>query len=128
MGNPEPIRCRLAACRESSGDGKHWSFYLINDGADPLESATLSDVIYSWGSEGSREAPETQVTALAPGAHALVWREDAGDELQTDFLMRVRARGREARLRFEFPKLYLKKNLPLVDGLGKPGWQEAAQG
>jgi hypothetical protein len=42
--------------------------------------------------------------------------------------LRVWVRGRVVRLQFEFPKLYLKTNLRLVDGLGKPGWQVAAEG
>jgi hypothetical protein len=39
----------------------------------------------------------------------------------------VRVYGREALLWFEFPKLYRKLNLPLVEDLGRPGWQETAE-
>ena len=40
----------------------------------------------------------------------------------------VRVRCREVRLQFEFPKLYrLKSSLKVVDGLGKLGWQVAAE-
>jgi hypothetical protein len=45
-----------------------------------------------------------------------------------DLPLLVRSGGREVRLQFEFPKLYRKNDLPVVDGLGKPGWQEAATG
>jgi len=83
MENSEPIRCRVAACREALDDGKEWSFYLIND---------------------------------------------SGAELHMELSLRVRVRGREVQLQFEFPKLYLKRNLKLVDGLDKPGWQVAAEG
>ena len=37
-------------------------------------------------------------------------------------------REREATLRFEFPKLYRLKDLPVIPGLGKPGFQVAAEG
>ena len=37
-------------------------------------------------------------------------------------------RGRQVQLQFEFPKLYRKRDLPEVEGLGKCGWQEAAEG
>jgi hypothetical protein len=45
-----------------------------------------------------------------------------------DLSVVVRRGDREARLLFEFPKLYRKTNLSPIDGLGKPGWQEAAAG
>ena len=129
MTKTEPIRCRVAACREALHDGKEWSFYLINAGNAPLDSAVLDQVSYEWGDSGSGEATDVRVTALAPGAYALIWRDDgSGAELRIDLSLFVRVGDREVRLLFEFPKLYRKKDLPLIDCLGKPGWQEAAEG
>jgi len=77
---------------------------------------------------GNSETTDVNVTNLMPGASALIWRDDgSGAELRMNLSLRVRMRGREAKLRFEFPKLYIQRNLPLVDGLGKPGWQAAAE-
>ena len=129
MEKSEPIRCRVAACREALDDGKEWSFYLINDGVAALDSAVLCAVGYEWGDMGNSHRADVRVTGLAPGASALIWRDDgSGAELRIDLSLLVRSGGREVGLRFEFPKLYRKNNLPVVDGLGKPGWQEAATG
>jgi len=129
MKQNEPIRCRVAACREVLDDGKAWSFYLINDSDAPLDSAVLNQISYEWGDMGNSEATDVRVADLAVGAHMLIWRDDGcGAELRMDLSVLVRMRDREVRLLFEFPKLYLKTNLPLVAGLGKPGWQEAAEG
>jgi hypothetical protein len=118
----------MAACREALDDGKEWSFYLINDSDVPLDWTALDEVSYEWGDMGNSEAADVRVTALAPGAHALVWRDDgSGAELRMEFSMRVRAREREVRMRFEFPRLYRKHDLPRVEGLDRPGWQVPAQ-
>ena len=117
------IRCRVAACREAPGS---WGFYLINDGDAPLDSATLYRVSTEWGDSGHSRAADVRVDGLAPGAHALVWRDDG--EFRIELALRVRACGREARLEFEFPRLYRQTGLPLVEGLGKPGMAEAAEG
>ena len=128
MESDDPIRCRVAACREALDDGKEWSFYLINDNAAPLDLAVLREIGYEWGDWGNSEAADVRVTDLAPGAHALIWRDDgSGAELRTELSLEVRVGGREVRLQFEFPKLYRKKNLQVVEGLGKPGWQVAAE-
>ena len=119
------IRCRVAACREARGDGDTWSFYLINDGDVPLDSAVLYQVSTEWGDQGHTEAADRRVSGLAPGAHALIWRDDG--EFRTELCLRVSAGEREARLSFEFPKLYIQRDLRLVDGLGKPGWEGAAR-
>ena len=110
-------------------DGKEWSFYLINNGNAPVDSAVMNGVSYEWGDLRSGEAADVRVTALAPGAYALIWRGDSsGAELRMDLSLLVRIGDREVRLLFEFPKLYRKTNLPLVACLGKPDWQEAAEG
>jgi hypothetical protein len=128
MENREPIRCRVAACREGL-EGKKWSFYLINDSAAPLDFAELYEIGYEWGGLGSSETADVRVTGLAPGAHALIWRDDgSGAELRMELSLRVGMQGREVRLQFDFPKLYLRNNLQLVDGLDKPGWQVSAEG
>ncbi len=119
------IRCRVAACRD---ERNVWSFYLINDSNAPLDSAELLQIGYEWGDMWNGETTDVSVSDLAPGASALIWPDlDGGSEFRMDVKLRVRMRGREVMLIFEFPKLYRKENLPLVDGLGKPGWQEAAE-
>ena len=129
MENNEPIRCRIAACREILDDGKEWSFYLINDSDAPLDSAELYEIGYEWGDMGSSETADVRITGLVPGAHALVWRDDgSGAELRMELFLRVQLRGHEVRLQFEFPKLYIQRNLQVVDGLGMRGWQVAAEG
>jgi hypothetical protein len=129
MSQIKPIRCRIAACREALDDGKEWSFYLINDSDAPLDSAVLNQVGYEWGDWGSSEAADIHIAGLAAGGHALIWRDDgSGAELRMDLSLLVRVGDREVRLLFEFPKLYLKSNLPVIVGLGKPGWQEVAEG
>jgi hypothetical protein len=129
MKENTPIRCRVAACREELDDGNEWSFYLINDSHAPLDWAVLNQISYEWGDFGNSEAADVRVLGLAPGAHALIWRDDgSGAEFRMDLSLLARMGDRESRLLFEFPKLYRKTNLPPVDGLGKPGWQEAAEG
>ncbi len=116
---------RVAACREDLGDGNQWSFYFINDGAAPIDWLELFEVGYEWGDWGNSESADVRVTDLQPGKHALIWRDDgSGAELRMDLSMRARSAGREVRFNVEFPKLYRLKNLPVVEGLGKPGWQE----
>ena len=122
------MRCRIAACREALDDGNEWSFYLINDSAFVLDLAVLHEVQYEWGDIGNSETTDVRVANLATEAHALIWRDDgSGAELRMDFLLCVCAHGRERELRFEFPKLYLKRNLDPVAGLGKPGYTAAAE-
>ena len=129
MENAERIRCRVVACPERLDDRKEWSFYVINDSDAPLDSAVLYRVAYEWGDWGSSETANVRVTDLAPGAHALVWRDDgSGAELRMDLSLRVHAGGRDTTLQFEFPKLYRLQHLSVVDGLGKTGWPVAAVG
>jgi hypothetical protein len=125
----EPIRCRIAACREALNDGNQWSFYLINDSDAPLDSAELYEVSYEWGDEGSSEPGRVRISDLAPGAHALIWRDDgSGAELRMELSLRVQVGAREARINFEFPKLYRLTGLPMVAGLGKRGYEVTAEG
>ena len=130
MESTDPIRCRVAACREELDDGKSWSFYLINDCDAPLDLAELYAIDLEWGGMPCMpEAANVRVVGLAPGAHALIWRDDGnGAELCMELSLRVQVRSRKVELKFEFPKLYLRRNLPLVDDLGKPGLQVAAEG
>ena len=129
MDKNKPIRCRVVACREALDDGYELSFYLINDSDATFDSAVLKEISYEWGNWGNSETADARVTGLAPQAHALIWRDDgSGAELSMDLALLVRMGGHEVSLQFEFPKLYRKTNLPLVDGLGKHGWQEAAEG
>lgn len=117
-----PIRCRVAACREARGE---WAFYLVNDGNAPLDSATLTEVVYEWGDWGSREAPDVRVEGLGPGGHERIWQCDG--EVRTELRLLVRSGGREARLTFEFPKLYIQRNLRPIAGLDRTGWEEAVE-
>jgi hypothetical protein len=126
MEGVERIRCRVAACREPLAGTGRWCFYLINDGDGPLDSAQLYRVSTEWGDFGNSRAADVRVGGLAPGAHALVWRDDG--ELRIELALLVRAGDREARLTFEFPRLYRQTGLPLVGGLGKPGLEVAAEG
>jgi hypothetical protein len=129
MGNNGPICCRVAACRESLDDGKEWSFYLINDSDLTIDLAVLNNVGYEWGDWGNNEITNVRITNLLPGAHAIIWRDDGnGVELRMELTLLLQVRGREMRLQFEFPKLYRRSNLPIIDILGKPGWQENAKG
>jgi hypothetical protein len=72
MENSDPIRCRVAACRETLDDGKEWSFYLINDSNAPLDLAVLYDISYEWGNWVNSQVADVRVTGLTPGAHALI--------------------------------------------------------
>lgn len=128
MDENEVIRCRVAACRESLDDGNAWSFYLLNDNEFSLDEVVLYEVGYEWGDWGNSESTDVCVRGLAPGGSALVWRDDgSGAELRMELSLRVQLRGHTVRMQFEFPKLYRKKNLPVVEGLDKPGWQESVQ-
>ncbi len=130
MQNDNCIRCRVAACRESSGEGEgdQWNFYLLNDGNDSLDLVVLYEVTYEWGNWGDGEEADVRITDLSPGDHVLIWRDSgSGAELRMELLLRVRVYDREVQLQFEFPKLYRLSNLPLVVGLDKPGWQVVAE-
>ena len=121
--NDSLANCRMIACREPS-DGNEWNFYALNDGKESLWSVTLLEVGYEWGPSYTTKRPDTRVNDLAPGASSLMWRDDgSGAELRMDFSMRVRVGDREETVRFEFPRLYRKRTLPLVPELGKPGWE-----
>ncbi len=129
MQNEEPIRCRMAACREALNDGKEWSFYLINDNLIAFDLVVLYAIGYEWGDIGKSETADVRTSGLAPGAHALLWRDDGtGAELRMELKVRVHACDSEVRMQFEFPKLYRQHNLQIVEGLGKPGWQVPAEG
>lgn len=122
----DEIRCRVAACPEPFGDGKEWSFYLLNDGGAPLDEVVLKTFGHEWGDYGHATHPDVRVNSLAPGASALIWR-DNDEELRMWLTLLVRSRGREVELLIEFPMLYRRKaDLPLVDGLAKPGWAVSA--
>lgn len=126
MEGVERIRCRVAACREPPDGGGEWRFYLINDGGAPLDSAELYRVSTEWGDLGHSRATDVRVGGLSPGGHALIWRDDG--EFRIELALLVRAGGREARLTFEFPRLYRQTELPRVRGLGRRGREVAAEG
>lgn len=118
----ESIRCRVAACLERLGDGKEWSFYLLNDGGAPLDLVVLKTFGHEWGDAGYAKHPGVEVADVAPGAGRLIWR-DNDDEFRMWLTLLVRAGDREVELLAELPMLYRRKSdLPLVAGLDKPGW------
>jgi hypothetical protein len=124
MQKSEPIRCRVVACREAGDDGKEWSFYLINDSYCPLESATLYSIDYDWGELGL-DSGKIHVQGLAPGAHALIWRDNR--EVRMDLSLLARMGGRDVLLQFVFSKKCFQRKLQMVDALRKAGWQVAAE-
>jgi hypothetical protein len=111
----------MVACRD---DVDSWCFYLLNDSDFSLADVVLYEVSYEWGDCGNSESTDVHITGLVPGGHACIWRDDgSGVELRMELCLRIRHGGRGVYMRFEFPKLYRKKNLPLVNGLGRPGWE-----
>ncbi|MGA9572784.1 MAG: hypothetical protein WBS20_02425 [Lysobacterales bacterium] len=111
----------MVACRDDAGD---WSFYLLNDNDFSLIEVVLYQVSYEWGDCGSSESSDIHINHLLPGGHVRVWRDDGdGVELRMEFCFRIPHVGRTLDMRFEFPKLYRKKDLPLVNGLDRPGWE-----
>ena len=130
MENKKTIHCRVAACYEPSDDDNEWSYYLINDCEVSLDEAILYLIEYEWGGAANEEHPDVVIKDLRPGANALIWRDDgSGAELRMGLFLRVRVGDQQERCSFEFPKtLYRKRNMPLVDGLGKAGWVGTPQG
>ena len=64
---------------------------------------------------------------------ASIWINDSGVPLDSATLrlelsLQIQVLGRELQFLFEFPMLYKQRNLPIVDGLDKPGFQVAALG
>ena len=115
---------RMVACREALTDGKEWSFYFINDSAAPCHRLVLKRVSSEWGSNSAIDAQDIAIGDVAPGAHALVWRDDgSGAEFRMTIQVAFEREGRAVVLGFEFPKLYRQRDLPVVAGLGKPGLQ-----
>jgi hypothetical protein len=127
MPSSSLLRCRVAAC-PVEGSGR-WDFVLINDGDAPLGAATLEKVSYEWGGYGHSDAVDVRVGPLAAGAFERIWQDDGGGiEGRMDLLVRVRRGDRDVSLLFEFPILYKKRELPVVRGIGRPGWDVADAG
>jgi hypothetical protein len=119
---PDPIRCRVAACLEDLGDGKEWSFYLLNDGGVALDAVVLKAFGHEWGDRGPTENLDVHFAGVVPGAQVLLWRDD-DEEMRMWLKLAVRARGRDVELLAEFPMLYKRKRaLPLLPALSKPGF------
>ncbi len=128
MDENELVQCRVAACREPLDDGSVWSFYLLNDNDFSLDEVVLYEVGYEWGAQCISDSTDVRITDLTPGGHVLIWRDDGcGAELRMELSLLIQLHGHTTRMQFEFPKLYRRKDLPLVEGLDKPGWQESAQ-
>lgn len=126
MEEKNEIRCRVAACPEALGDGKEWSFYVLNDGGLPLDEVFLKAFGHEWGDMGQTKHPDVRVADVAPGASALIWR-DNDDEFRMWLSLLVRSGDREVELLFEFPMLYRRKgSLPWLAGLAKHAWVVSA--
>jgi len=106
---------RVVAERE---DGSPWwSFYLLNDGGDTIESLELTAVRYEFGDQYlGGKSPGTRIERLEPGERGLLWRDDGGSEMRTDLWLRVTQRGEEIWMLFEFPRLYKQTVTTLVAG------------
>lgn len=113
------VPCRLAACRESLGDGREWSFYLLNDGDAPLD-VVVKSFGHEWGDYGGVVHPGVVVTGVPAGGHARIWRGD-DDEFRMWLALVVRTGDREVDLLFEFPLLHRRRALPVVAGPDLPG-------
>lgn len=126
MTTGSSIRCRIAACPvDNTGE---WDFFLINDSGAAL-SAVLNKISYEWGDEGHSDSVHARIDNLPPGAHERIWRDNGdGAELRMAFSLRVRLGAGKLTLLFEFPILYKKETLPLVNSLGRPGWEVVAAG
>ncbi|MFI4979465.1 MAG: hypothetical protein ACHQIO_03885 [Nevskiales bacterium] len=98
---------------------------MFNDGTATLELAVLQSVEGEWGDRSYPQATGVSVGNLAPGAHVQIWRDDG--EFRTELKLRVSSGGREAQLRFEFPKLYRQGRLQPIAGLEQPGWEVRAE-
>ncbi|ABF42779.1 hypothetical protein Acid345_3779 [Candidatus Koribacter versatilis Ellin345] len=115
------ISCRLAACPENLGDGESWSFYLINDGSESIDGGVLEAVEWEWGDIPKSKLMSVAIPDLPSGGHIRIWRDDG--EIRVTIKIRLRSAGQESWLEFEFPKLYIQRNLKIIAGLGKIGWQ-----
>jgi hypothetical protein len=117
--------CRLVACPE----GGSWGFYLVNDSSVVFDSVLLHSVGYEWGDMGNSEQVNVLVHRLGPGEHARLWTDDgSGAEVRMDLAIRLRIDGSDHELRFELPKLYKQRDLPVVPPLGKPGYVADPEG
>ena len=121
MTESKIIRCRMVACPDAVGS---WSFYLLNDNDFSLAEVVLYKVSYEWGDCGSSESADVRIAGLTPGGHARIWLDDgSGVEFRMELCLRIRWDDQTVQMRFEFPKLYRKKDLPLVNGLDRSGWE-----
>ncbi|MBX3431176.1 MAG: hypothetical protein KF779_16435 [Hyphomonadaceae bacterium] len=115
---------RVAACREDFGDGKEWSFYLINDGGLTFKWATLVKACYEWADHVTTEQVDARVSDLPAASHVLLWRTDGdGAEFRQNLLLEFASDQGEGSVWFEFPKLYRKREFALVSQLQKRGWE-----
>ena len=127
MDTSASIRCRLVACRGFMGAG--WDFYLINDGEVPIDSAELLEIGHEWGNLRATDPMDVTVENIAPGRHEFICSESGSAEGRVELVFRMQVQGREARLNFEFPKLYklTDQHLKPVAGLRKRGYAVAAE-
>ena len=109
----DKLQCRIVATREP--DSPLWTFFLINDGDETIESAELKAVRYEWGDRYvGGESPGGCIADLAPGARAVIWQNDGSSEMRTDLWLRVTHHGAETWLLFEFPRLYRQQGTTLI--------------
>jgi len=124
MSSKPSVACRLVACREQLEDGKDWSFYLINDSVAPFRDVFLERVSSEWGSMHAVEVANVSHGDIEVGGHGLLWRDDgSGAEFRMSAHVRLESAALTVVLSFDIPKLYRRRELPIVTGLGKTGLQ-----
>jgi hypothetical protein len=97
---------------------------LINDSAAPFRKVLLERVNSEWGSMHAVEVADVSRGDIDVGGHALLWRDDgSGAEFRMSARVRLESGGLSVLLCFDIPKLYRRRELPIVVGLGKAGLQ-----
>jgi hypothetical protein len=126
MKSTLPMSFRIAACPEISDQGHEWSFYVINDSNVPLDRIVLETFEHEWGIHSDISHPNVEITNVASGAHAFLWREK-DNEFRMLLYLCVHSGEGETRYYVKFPTLYSRRNeLPLLDELNKSGWAAPA--
>ena len=78
---------------------KCWAFYVINDGAERIDSVRVETVDYEWGDQGNSETVGSEHGPIPPGRYLEVYRETS-TEVRTGIMLTVRtAAGQRTPLR-----------------------------
>ena len=103
-------------------EGRCWAFYVINDGALPIDKIVVESVHTEWGDFGNAEPIGIAYGGIAPGECLEVHRE-VDTELRTALALVVTVAGVAERVHAEFGRLYApsQKKLVPIPILGKDG-------